>query len=634
MFRIEGLLGEGGTAFAYFAMRESPEGRSPAVIKIIHPHIAAECGERAAMIIQKEAVALGRLNETIPPTPFVVRFLDTGTLPYHRGKQSLQLPWLAIEYVHGGVEGTTLENRVDYAIRQTGYAFDAERVARALEALGSGLNEIHRVGVVHRDFTPGNVLCCGVGASEVFKISDFGIARPMGLAQTFGNMLLGTPGYVAPEQAFSDSGTDVGAYTDIFSLACVVFYILTGQHYFRATSASEAMLAARSEARRSIRESQFLWPELRADDAACDAIDIALARASHIDVNQRPPHARLFTNGLIPWLTDNPRTVRPNRMLLDSYMRLRPSDTLPGWAWNVRHPPGGDMVISSVAWDGDGHCLAVTTDGLIFWNGIDWTRAPTDGLPVREGIRFVERTQPGRWLVCSDQATIAELSRDGVGKVVQGPDPSLSIAGVSGDLGDLAVVLAHSPDSPPILYGVAGGHWLKPLVVDQASYVSSVRPLDSERWLVVGRSVAGTGFAAIYAPLQWELRPLQVPPMRALIQCASHLDRGIAIAVGGEGVIIRLEPSGMTNTLLEGQPSLTATAIDALDREWAGGAGRMWASPGGAQGWRLVYEDPAWQAPFVSILADVGLVVAVTVDGGVLESRSRTLDEIAQPRSV
>ena len=79
-YRLEHKLGEGATAVAYLAKRQGPDGEWPAVIKIIQPHIVKDSGERALTIIKKEAVALGRLNERVPPTPFVVRLLDTGSL--------------------------------------------------------------------------------------------------------------------------------------------------------------------------------------------------------------------------------------------------------------------------------------------------------------------------------------------------------------------------------------------------------------------------------------------------------------------------------------------------------------------------------------------------------------------------
>ncbi|HXK19970.1 MAG TPA: hypothetical protein VNG33_19300, partial [Polyangiaceae bacterium] len=82
--RIERRLGEGGTAVAYFATRFGPDGVSPVVVKIILPKVIAQAGDTARMIVQKEAVALGRLNERVPQSPFVVRLLDVGELDYKR----------------------------------------------------------------------------------------------------------------------------------------------------------------------------------------------------------------------------------------------------------------------------------------------------------------------------------------------------------------------------------------------------------------------------------------------------------------------------------------------------------------------------------------------------------------------
>src|SRR5262245_54459787 len=81
-YRLERRLGEGGTAVAYFAERESREGKSPAVVKVILPTVMQQAGDTARMVVQKEAVALGRLNERVPTCPFVVRLMDVGSLQY------------------------------------------------------------------------------------------------------------------------------------------------------------------------------------------------------------------------------------------------------------------------------------------------------------------------------------------------------------------------------------------------------------------------------------------------------------------------------------------------------------------------------------------------------------------------
>src|SRR5262249_14748743 len=177
--------------------------------------------------------------------------------------------------VHGGAEGATLEDRVKRAVQSTGVAFSAERALRVLRHMVEGLREIHEVGVIHRDINPNNVLCCGSGPSEIFKISDFGIARPIGMQGTFGNAAVGTPGYIAPEQA-SESEGPVSFASDIFSAAAVLFFVLTGEPYFETKSFWQVILDAKSERRRSILDCAALAPEIKADPETCRAIDAAL----------------------------------------------------------------------------------------------------------------------------------------------------------------------------------------------------------------------------------------------------------------------------------------------------------------------------------------------------------------------
>src|SRR5262249_20577846 len=109
VYTIEKALGGGGMSVALAATRTAPEGESRVVLKIMRPSVERAAAGTATLIVRKEAVSLGRLNERVPPTPFVVRLIDTGTLKVHDGHRTLDLPWLAVEHVHGGVEGTTLQ---------------------------------------------------------------------------------------------------------------------------------------------------------------------------------------------------------------------------------------------------------------------------------------------------------------------------------------------------------------------------------------------------------------------------------------------------------------------------------------------------------------------------------------------
>ena len=305
-YRVDRILGSGGMAIAFFALRMAPDGQTPVVLKITRPGMVRGAGAAGILSVRKESVALGRLNERVPPTPFVVRLIEGDALTVMCGGTTLELPWLALEYVHGGFEGTTLEERIAYSVQRTGFAFDPNRAALAIACMASGLDAIHEVGVIHRDIKPSNVLCCGFGEDEVLKIADFGIARPRGVAATFGGIPVGTPGYAAPEQVMLDDAR-LGTASDVFSLAGVIFRMLTGEDYLPAATPVDCVVLAQQPARRSITESRWLSPELRERQGACATIDMALGRATAADSQHRPQSgstlaalclARMYERGL------------------------------------------------------------------------------------------------------------------------------------------------------------------------------------------------------------------------------------------------------------------------------------------------------------------------------------------------
>ena len=124
-FQLDRLVGSGDMGLAFLARREAPDGASFVVVKLMRPDVGSEIPPE--LVAMKEAVALGRLNERVPPTPYVVRLVDSGTATLFGERPT---PWTAVEYVHGGVEGTTLEDRVTHSLHKTGYGFDVPRAAR------------------------------------------------------------------------------------------------------------------------------------------------------------------------------------------------------------------------------------------------------------------------------------------------------------------------------------------------------------------------------------------------------------------------------------------------------------------------------------------------------------------------
>ena len=105
-----------------------------------------------------------------------------------------------------------------------------ERSARLIETIARAVDEAHSIGVVHRDLKPANVL---MATDTIPKLTDFGLAKSLvadsGLTQT--EMILGSPSYMAPEQADGRS-KEVGPTADIYALGAVLYELLTGRAAF------------------------------------------------------------------------------------------------------------------------------------------------------------------------------------------------------------------------------------------------------------------------------------------------------------------------------------------------------------------------------------------------------------------
>jgi hypothetical protein len=104
------------------------------------------------------------------------------------------------------------------------------------------------------------------------------------------------------------------------------------------------------------------------------------------------------------------------------------------------------------------------------------------------------------------------------------------------------------------------------------------------------------------------------------VACTARGERDVVVAVGAEGSVLRMERGIIDGRSIGERPNLASVSVDVLDREWAGGVGEVWCSVAGGD-WSRVFQDSDWNRPFVSLYADVTTVVAMSVDGGVLECR-------------
>jgi tRNA A-37 threonylcarbamoyl transferase component Bud32 len=198
-YRVVGLLGRGGMSVVELA--EDADGR-PVARKRIHVHGSAAQVEQARRRLRREAELLRRLDH-----PGIVRLLavdDEGA------DLVLVMPFLP---------GGTLADRV----AATG-PLPASQVEYLLDALLDALAAAHRRGVVHRDIKPDNIL---FDASGRPALADFGVAtaRDMTAGLTAAGMVVGTPTFMAPEQA---RGEPASAASDVFALAATMLYALTG----------------------------------------------------------------------------------------------------------------------------------------------------------------------------------------------------------------------------------------------------------------------------------------------------------------------------------------------------------------------------------------------------------------------
>ena len=260
-YRILSMLGTGGMGSVYRAEHEAI-GRVVAV-KVLHPEHCASHAERERF--RREARVAVRLR-----SPHVVETLDFGEDPEGR-------LFLVMELLEGEPVRSVLAREGQLA---------PERVVRLLRQLLAGLEAAHAAGIVHRDLKPENLWLDGSGASERLRLLDFGIAKwtgpASGTAQTQAGLVVGTPEYLAPEQAV---GGEVDHRADIYSTGVLAFVLLTGRHPFD-TRDVRALLAA--HAYRAVPSPSTLLPELAAYPRLLEMV----ARATEKDRERRPGSAR------------------------------------------------------------------------------------------------------------------------------------------------------------------------------------------------------------------------------------------------------------------------------------------------------------------------------------------------------
>ncbi|QDE80853.1 serine/threonine-protein kinase [Myxococcus xanthus] len=212
-YEIAGVLGRGGMGTVFLANHLRLRGRQVAIKVLRHD---AGMGAEAFVRFRREAEIASKLGH-----PNIVEVLDFDSL--EDGS-----PYMVMECLRG----MPLSRRLRKG------PMTLEEVFSCARQMGSALQAAHRAGIVHRDLKPGNVFLVptevGGVMMEHVKLLDFGISKVIDSqsVHTQGGILLGTPQYMAPEQATGKNG-EVDPRTDIFAFGCLVYEMLARRLPFR-----------------------------------------------------------------------------------------------------------------------------------------------------------------------------------------------------------------------------------------------------------------------------------------------------------------------------------------------------------------------------------------------------------------
>ena len=281
-YEIQERIGEGGMGVVFRA-RHRELGRTVA-LKIV----AFEMGDAVARL-QAEARTIAGLNH-----PNIVQIFGTGEYKGH--------PYLALEMMSGG----SLEDmlRVDLP--------SPTRSAKILLQITEAIVAAHEIDVIHRDLKPANVLLDSDGD---VKLADFGLARNLNLdSQTVSGTLLGTPGFMSPEQTM---GADPAAAMDIYGLGAILYASLTGRPPFRGANIPDTLAMVRDREPVSVRS---LVPSVPID------IESVCLKCLRKNPAARYGTAEELAKELRAFLAGDPVTARP------------PGRAEKLWRWCTRHP--------------------------------------------------------------------------------------------------------------------------------------------------------------------------------------------------------------------------------------------------------------------------------------------------------
>jgi serine/threonine protein kinase len=278
-YRIDSLLGLGGWSAVYKGA-DLTLGRSVAV-KILHSHLIVSSSVHR---FRREAEVVSKL---VHPNLTVI---------HDFGLTDDQQPYMVMELVVGNSVADLLDQGKQFAV---------EEAVNVVAQIADALQMVHDVGLVHRDIKPSNImLTVGNDSHGCPKLLDFGLVKVVeGAAQrTATGETVGTPAYMSPEQC---KGDKLDARSDVYSLGCVLYEMITGKMAFDGANAFECMHKHFVDL---VEPMSKCRPDLRIDRAVEDVVACAMA----LEPGDRFASMRQFKEALQAVLSGDTRSSKHN----------------------------------------------------------------------------------------------------------------------------------------------------------------------------------------------------------------------------------------------------------------------------------------------------------------------------------
>jgi serine/threonine-protein kinase len=357
-------LGRGGMGVVYRAAQSSLS-REVAVKMILRGQLASQADRER---FEAEAQAAARLDH-----PGIVPVYEVGEID---GR-----PYFSMKHVRG----TTLAQRLAEG------PLPSREAARILAAVARAIHFAHMRSVLHRDLKPSNIL---LDEQAEPHVTDFGLAKQLEGAATLTKTgaVLGTPAYMAPEQAAGARG-QVGPQSDVYSLGVILYHMLTGRPPFQAASPGEMVLL--------VLEQDPVPPRMLNPKADRD-LEMICLRCLQKPIDLRYASAAALADDLEAYLHDESIAARSGRFgqILASWMReTHHAAVLENWGllwmWHSLALIGACFATNALQLIGDEnrlHYFLLWTAGLGAWAAIFWA------LRRRMGpVTFVERQIAHLW---------------------------------------------------------------------------------------------------------------------------------------------------------------------------------------------------------------------------------------------